>query len=261
MSLRMARPAAATGVAAVNVRLALPAAFVLSLLIWLVPGATVLLLPLHPYLTFVHEGWHALVAVLTGGHVSAVHIFGVDGGGVTVLAGGAALLVASAGYVGSAVTGAVFLALVPRPALLRLAMAVQYAWLLVVGLWWDHDLNAWLYLLVFGAALYLLATRLPERVFAVASAVLALQLALAVLGDLRTLLFLSAFSRAHSDALLAAQITHLPSLFWAALWAAIDGALLLWSFRMALRSPLPAGGPVPARRARGASSPTTGGRW
>jgi len=209
-----------------------------------VPGASIVLLPIHPYLTFVHEGWHALVAVLTGGHVGAVHIFGANGGGVTQLAGGATLLIASAGYVGSAITGAIFLALLPNPRALRLAISLQYLWLVVVGVRWDHDLNSWLYLLVFGAALYGLATRLPERWFALAMGFLALQLALAVLGDLRTLLFLSAFTGAHSDAYLAASVTGLPPLVWAFLWSAVAGVLLLLS----LQSVLSFGGQVwPAR--------------
>jgi hypothetical protein len=219
----------------VNVGAALLVALVLSFLLWLVPGASLVLLPIHPYLTFVHEGWHALIAVLTGGHVSSVHIFGITGGGVTGISGGATLLIAGAGYVGSAVTGAVFLALLRHPSALRFAAFVQYCWLAVVAVLWDHDLNAWLYLLLFGAVLMVLATRLPERWFAIIMGFLALQLSLAVLGDLRTLLVLSAFSSTHSDALLAASVSHLPALLWALVWAAISGLLLLWSLRYALR--------------------------
>lgn len=220
--------------AGVSVRTVLIVALVLSVILWLIPGASLILLPLHPYLTFVHEGWHALVAILTGGHVSAVHIFGINGGGVTGISGGITLLIAGAGYVGSAVTGATFLALLPRPRALRLAALLQYLWLVVVAVRWDHDINAWLYLLFFGVILAVLATRLPERWFALVMGFLALQLNLAVLGDLRTLLVLSVFSTTHSDALLAASVSHLPSLFWAVLWTAMSGLLLLWSLRYAL---------------------------
>jgi hypothetical protein len=220
--------------AGVNVGAVLLIALVLSVLLWLIPGASLILLPIHPYLTFVHEGWHALIAVLTGGHVSAVHIFGINGGGVTGISGGATLLIASAGYVGSAITGATYLALLPRPRALRMAALLQYLWLAVVAVSWDHDINAWLYLLFFGAVLAILATRLPERWFAIAMGFLALQLNLAVLGDLRTLLVISAFSSTHSDALLAASVSHIPSIFWAVLWTAISGFLLLWSLRHAL---------------------------
>lgn len=209
-------------------------AFVLSVLIWLIPGASLILLPIHPYLTFVHEGWHALVAMLTGGRVSAVHIFGVNGGGVTNISGGATLLIASAGYVGSAVTGATFLALLPRPAALRIAALAQYLWLAVVAVRWDHDINAWLYLGFFGLVLFLLGTRLPERWFAVVMGFLALQLNLAVLGDLRTLVMISAFSHAQSDALLASSVFPLPAVVWALLWTAVSVLLLIWSFRSAL---------------------------
>lgn len=219
----------------VNVGAALLVALVLSFLLWLVPGASLILLPIRPYLTFVHEGWHALLAVLTGGNVSSVHIFGITGGGVTGITGGATLLIAGAGYVGSAVTGAVFLALLRHPGALRLAALLQYLWLAVVAVLWDHDINAWLYLVVFGVILTFLATRLPERWFAIIMGFLALQLNLAVLGDLRTLLVLSAFTSTHSDALLAASVSHLPALLWAVVWTAISGLLLLWSLRYALR--------------------------
>ncbi len=220
--------------ATVNARIVLLVAFVCSVALWLIPGAGIILLPIHPYVTFVHEGWHALVAVATGGRVSAVHIFGVTGGGVTDITGGATLLIASAGYVGSAVTGAAYLALLRHPVALRLAALTQYLWLAVVALRWDHDINAGLYLLLFGLVLLGLATRLPERWFAVAMGFLALQLNLAVLGDLRTLVLLSAFTGTHSDALLAASVSHVPALFWALLWSAISLVLLLWSLRYAL---------------------------
>ena len=229
---RVGRPQRAP--ANIDVRTVLIVALVLSVLLWLVPGASLVLLPIHPYLTFVHEGWHALVAVLTGGHVSDVHIFGIYGGGVTGISGGATLLIASAGYVGSAVTGATFLALLARPGLLRLAALIQYLWLAVVALLWDHDINAWLYLLFFGFVLTVLARKVPERWFAIVMGLLALQLNLAVLADLRTLLLLSAFSSAHSDALLAASVSHVPSVLWAALWTVMSGLLLLWSLRYAL---------------------------
>jgi len=85
-----------------------------------------------------------------------------------------------------------------------------------------------------GVVLAVLARRLPERWFAIAMGFLALQLNLAVLGDLRTLLVISAFSSTHSDALLAASVSHVPSLIWAVLWTVISGMLLLWSSRQAL---------------------------
>ena len=131
---------------------------------------------------------------------------------------------------------------------LRAAVAVQYMWLAVVAVLWDHDLNAWLYLLGFGVVLYVIAAKLPEQAFALVMGFLALQLALAVVGDLRTLLFISAFTQAHSDALVAAQSTHTPRIVWAALWSIIALALLLWAFRSALSYPRRRG--LPASRLR-----------
>lgn len=219
-----------------SVRFAMGIALGISVLLWLIPGASLVLIPIHPYLTFVHEGWHALIAVITGGHVSRVQIFGVfgTGGGVTNINGGATLLVASAGYVGSAVTGALFLWLLPHPALLRGALAVQLAWLVVLAFFWDHDINAWIYLFVFGGVLYLLAWRLPHAWFAIAAGFLSLQLALAVVGDLRTLLVINLGGTVHNDAQLAGQVSHLPPLLWALLWSAIAALLLFVALRSAL---------------------------
>ncbi len=221
----------------VDVRGILLVALGLSILVWMIPGASMVLIPITPYVTFVHEGWHAFAAIATGGHVSAVHIFGIRGGGITQIAGGATLLIASAGYVGSALTGTLYLALLPRPHMLRMAIIGQYLWLVVVVLLWDHDLNALGYLVFFGGALYALAAWLPERWFAIVMGFLALQLALAVLGDLQTLLFLSATSRQHSDAVVAAQVTHLPGILWAVLWTCMSGLALLWSFQLLLTYP------------------------
>lgn len=234
----LAQRAGKAGGAAASVPIALIGALVLSFALWLIPGASIVLLPIHPYLTFVHEGWHALAAVATGGHVSQVHI-STGNGGVTLLSGGATLLIASAGYVGSALSGAAFLALLPRPRALRVALLLQYLWLVAVGVLWDHDLNAWLYLIGFGITLYVLARKLREAWFAVAAGFLALQLDLAILGDLRTLLLIntSPFGQVHNDALVAAQASPLPALFWALLWIAIDAALLIWSLRVALGYP------------------------
>lgn len=234
----------------VPVPLVLGVALIVSLAIWAIPGANVVLVPVRPYVTFVHEGWHAFVAIATGGHVGSVRLFGIFGGGVTELSGGATLLIASAGYVGSAITGAVFLFLLPRPRALRVAVAVQYMWLAVVAVLWDHDLNAWLYLIGFGLVLYVLAAKLPDEGFALVMGFLALQLALAVVGDLRTLLLISAFSAAHSDALVAAQATSTPRIIWATLWSIIALALLLWALRSALAYPRGKGRPASPLRTR-----------
>ena len=75
---------------------------VLSLAIWLLPLLRPILLPLQYYNTHVHELAHALATVLTGGAVEYVSVF-ANGGGVTLSAGGFGPLIASAGYVGSAI--------------------------------------------------------------------------------------------------------------------------------------------------------------
>ena len=61
----------------------------LSAVLWLVPFGSVALLPVRPYATVVHEVWHALVALLTGGQVAGIQLeAGGFGGGAALIAGG-----------------------------------------------------------------------------------------------------------------------------------------------------------------------------
>ncbi|MCL4508289.1 MAG: M50 family metallopeptidase [Chloroflexi bacterium] len=225
-----------SSVATVSTGVVLLLAVAISFVLWLVPGASLVLLPLRPFVAFVHETWHAVVAVLTGGHVKAISILGFTGNGYTLTTGGNPLLIASAGYVGSALTGGVFLALLPRPNLARIATVALFIVLGVAGILWNHNLAAWLYLVCVGAVLYAAVRFLSDRVFVVLLGILALQLNLQVLEDLRYLLALSAATKAHSDALVASQLTGLPPLFWALLWSAVSLALLAGGLFVGLRS-------------------------
>jgi hypothetical protein len=75
-----------------------------ALALWTVSPLRWLLLPLIYYNTHVHELCHALATVATGGQVGLVEVY-ADGSGSTLSAGGSAMLVGSAGYVGSAIVG------------------------------------------------------------------------------------------------------------------------------------------------------------
>jgi hypothetical protein len=60
---------------------------------------------------------------------------------------------------------------------------------------------------------------------------LAVQCVLNALFDLKTLLFLSAATNSHSDAVNMASATGIPSLFWALLWIGIAFMILSLSLR------------------------------
>ncbi|MCL4541247.1 MAG: M50 family metallopeptidase [Chloroflexi bacterium] len=216
----------------VRIGMILLIATVVSVFLWLFPGAGIVLLPLRPFVALVHETWHAGMAILTGGHVKAIAIQGFSGNGDTLTVGGNPLLIASAGYVGSALTGAVFLAALRRPVAVRVLSVVVFLALAAATVLWNHTIFAWLYLLAVGLGLYGLVRLASNWVFALIVGFFALQLNLQVLADLRDLVLLSV-GRTPTDAALAGQLTHTAPLLWALLWTAISLVFLGIGLRVA----------------------------
>lgn len=85
-------------------------AVVLTLLLYFLPVGRSLTYPFLLFATFVHESSHAIVSVLTGGHVDSLTV-ALDGSGLTYSRGGFGILVSSAGYVGTALFGGLLLVL------------------------------------------------------------------------------------------------------------------------------------------------------
>ncbi|HEX8499932.1 MAG TPA: M50 family metallopeptidase, partial [Pyrinomonadaceae bacterium] len=86
----------------------------LSVLLWYLPYAEFLTYPFRIFVTFIHEGGHALAALLTGNSVRSLSV-SADGSGLVYSAGGGTfsrLLVSSAGYLGAMSFGALLLWLV-----------------------------------------------------------------------------------------------------------------------------------------------------
>lgn len=99
----------------------------LTVLLW----RSVVLLPLKLVVVLIHEIWHALAALLTGGRVEEIRL-AADESGLTLARGGLYVVIASAGYVGSSLTGAALLWASARP---RVAPFVMGALgVLVIGM-------------------------------------------------------------------------------------------------------------------------------
>lgn len=76
---------------------------VFSLLLWETP----VVYPIKLFTVLIHEISHGIMAILTGGSVTAIH-FAFDLSGITTTKGGNTILIASAGYLGSLIIGALF---------------------------------------------------------------------------------------------------------------------------------------------------------
>lgn len=212
-------------------------ATVASVAAWVVPVLSLAALPLQYLNTHVHELFHALAGLATGGQVGRIAVH-ANGSGATEVFGGNMLAVASAGYVGSVLLGSVILASArtergARIALGWLGAAVAFSMLVwvradAVGL---VSGAAWAVLLLWGWR------KLSGDALLFAAAFLGVQQSLQAIQSLLVLLNLSAYPQIQSDAAILGQASGTPPLLWALLWSGLGvtltalGARRAWSGR------------------------------
>jgi hypothetical protein len=197
-----------------------------SLAIGLTPAAQFLLYPFRLFSTWVHECGHALMTVLVGGHVTAVTIQ-PDGSGLTqslIPAGHLSRgLVASAGYLGAAVVGCLLMAAtrVEKWAHhILLGLGVCMLLTLVV---WLRNLFGLVVVLAWGVTLIALARQGIGRAPRFLLSLLAIQVALNSVYDIRVLFLVG---RGSSDAATMARLFFLPAWVWASAWMLMGVAML-----------------------------------
>src|SRR3979411_2856274 len=88
----------------------------LSIALWFIPFAEILSYPFRIFVTFIHEGGHAVAALLTGNSVQSLSVAMNASGETYTTQGGmfAQMLVSSAGYLGAMTFGALLLVLIRR---------------------------------------------------------------------------------------------------------------------------------------------------
>jgi hypothetical protein len=223
---------------------ALLIAAALSVALWFVPFASLLTYPFKLFVTFIHEGGHALAAVLTGNSVRSLSV-AVDASGLTetsVAPGGfsSQLFISSAGYLGAILFGALLLWLVRLRVKARVVLAGSA--LLVAGLTLvfgfivpltDFSLQPFTVLAGVGVAAALLAAAryLPLRAANFLVGFLAVQCVLNAVFDLKNLAVLSLTSGASTDAGNMAAATGVPAVVWALLWIAVAFVILSVAMR------------------------------
>lgn len=79
---------------------------VVAFILWNTPAFNPIMYPVRLFVTFVHEMFHGLVAILTGGEIIGFTVSS-NGAGLATTAGGSRALILPAGYVGAAFFGAV----------------------------------------------------------------------------------------------------------------------------------------------------------
>lgn len=204
-----------------------------SLLVSLTPWAPFLLYPFKLFTTWVHECGHALMTVVVGGRVTSITIE-PDTSGLTqgmVPAGRLARgLVASAGYVGAAAVGCLLMAATRVEKSAHVILLGLGAFMILTLVLWMRNLFGFVVVLVWGIALVALARQGIGNAARFLLSLLAIQVALNSLYDIRVLFLMD---NGPSDAATMAGLFLLPAWMWASAWmlmsAAMLGATLWWT--------------------------------
>src|SRR4029079_13098290 len=96
----------------------------ISILLWFIPYAEILAYPFRIFVTFIHEGGHAIAALITGNSVSSLSVTTNSSGATYTSQGGliSQLLISSAGYIGSMAFGALPLTLIRKSVAARFVL-------------------------------------------------------------------------------------------------------------------------------------------
>jgi hypothetical protein len=220
----------------------------LSIALWFVPYASLLTYPFKLFVTFIHEGGHALAAVLTGNSVRSLSV-AIDASGLTETLsapGGffSQVFISSAGYLGAISFGALLLwlirhrfkarALLAGSALVVLGLTVVFGFIVPLT-----DLSLKPFTVVSGVAISLAllasAKYLPLRAANFLAGFLAVQCVLNAIFDLKNVFYLSVATDEPSDAVNMAHLFNVWPLshgfFWALVWAVAGFLIVSFALR------------------------------
>ena len=204
-----------------------------SVAAWFVPILWWIQLPLEYLNAHTHELCHALVAVATGGQVHHINVF-ADVSGLTPVAGGMLIPVASAGYVGATLVGLLVMAAsrteMGAKTALRL-LAVVLASSLV--LWVRGDAVGVLSGVAWVVALLVAANLLKGPSLLFAAQLVAIQQCLTSLQNLLVLQRLTLATQRQSDATILYQATGIHATVWAIGWTVLSLWLVTATVRWA----------------------------
>jgi hypothetical protein len=208
-----------------------------ALALVLVPGLGLLSYPFRLLITIVHELGHGLVALLTGGAFQRFVVF-PNGEGVAYTVGGWRVLVIPAGYLGSALFGAGLIYLGRSVRWSRAAMAVLGAAVLLLSLrygvpsiatlQWSSGIITVVAGVAIGAGFLWVARKATTTWVLFLTNLVAIQAGLTAFSALFALIDLSSrlAGAPPNDARAMSELTLVPALVWAVLWAVVALALL-----------------------------------
>jgi Peptidase M50B-like len=212
-------------------------AALLTIALWFIPYVGFVTYPLRLFVTFIHEGGHAMAALLTGNSVYGLTV-SPDTSGLTWTTGDGLVertIISSAGYVGAMLFGALLLLLVRRTVAARWVLAGTGVFIGLLTLVFGFlvpltHFSVSPFTIATGALLTLgllaAARYLSPRAANFLLGFLAVQCVLNALFDLKTLLYLSVATNEHSDALNMARLTGVPAFMWSLIWIGLAFIIL-----------------------------------
>jgi hypothetical protein len=225
-------------------------AAVLSIALWFIPYADVLSYPFRIFVTFIHEGGHALAALVTGNSVQSLSVAMNASGETYTTQGGmfSQMLVSSAGYLGAMAFGSLLLVLIRRAVAARIVLAGSAVLILVLttifgfitpmvaGSWGSLSGIPFTFFagIALAAGLFAVARFASLRVATFVLSLLAVQCVLNALLDLKTVFFLSSplAATTPSDAANMAAATGIPAVIWTIIWIVAALGILLLALRL-----------------------------
>jgi hypothetical protein len=216
---------------------------------WYLPMVGLVVYPLQLFATFIHEGAHVLATLLTGNSVQSLTVSS-DGSGAVWSQGAGALsqlLISSAGYLGTTLYGAGLLAWMrfgysSKVALyisagFVIAMSVVFGLLAPFFSFFSTVTLGSVFFTVFAgfvlAALLSAVAHFASTKWAnFALAFLAVQCLLNAVFSLVDLLFITAMTSGHSDAVNMSAATGIPAIVWVLIWFGISILLISAGLRI-----------------------------
>ena len=220
----------------------------ISVVLWFIPYAEFLTYPFRIFVTFIHEGGHALAALLTGNSVASLSVATNASGETYTTQGGifSQVFISSAGYLGSMVFGALLLVLIRKTVAARIVLlgcaififGLTMIYGLIKPVFWMTAWSGIPFTLLAGTiisvGLVLIARFASAKVATFFVSFLAAQCVLNALYDLKTVFFLSSpfAPSVPTDAMNMAQATHMPAIFWTVIWIAMALGILWFAMRL-----------------------------
>ncbi len=207
--------------------------FLLGLIIigWEYP----ILYPLKLLVVFFHESSHAIATLLTGGTVKEL-VINQDQGGYVISQGGNRFIILSAGYIGSLLWGVIIYMASVKSHYDKAIMAVLGISILIITLVLSRSIFSWLFGLLSGGAMLLMARYLAEKYNDFVLRLIGLTSMMYAPLDI----YSDTISRSYlqSDAYLLAEYTGGTTLLWGSIWIIISVVVIFYCLKWVLNKPL-----------------------